>query len=142
MKSVGRTVERDQQKALFAIPYVSFIAAIPSTFKYADLLTVCFADERFSHVWTAVLLGHDEILKKNYALFLNQYNTNIKYTRTCIIFKPKKANKTRNKCTRSKTTQKKLQQIGHDLISGVQLVVTKKSEGIYTCTYVLVPISA
>lgn len=142
MKSVGRTVERDQQKALFAIPYVSFIAAIPSTFKYADLLTVRFADERFSHVWTAVLLGHDEILKKNYALFLNQYNTNIKYTRTCIIFKPKKANKTRNKCTRSKTTKKKkIQQIGHDLISGVQLVVTK-SEGIYTCTYVLVPISA
>lgn len=37
--------------------------------------------------------------------------------------------------------KKKLQQIGHDLISGVQLVVTK-SEGIYTCTYVLVPISA
>lgn len=45
--------------------------------------------------------------KKNYALFLNQYNTNIKYTRTYIIFKPKKANKTRNKCTWSKTTKKK-----------------------------------
>lgn len=116
--------------------------------RYPFNLQICRLHNRLFRWWKVLTCVDCRVTrsrrnsKKNYALFLNQYNTNIKYTRTYIIFKPKKANKTRNKCTWSKTTKKKkIQQIGHDLISGVQLVVTK-SEGIYTCTYVLVPISA
>lgn len=62
-----------------------------------------------------------------HALFLNQ-KRQIKQEINALDQRPPKK-------------KKKIQQIGHDLISGVQLVVTK-SEGVYTCTYVLVPISA